>query len=147
MATFLVYLYLIISGNIKTSPSEKPASSRASHTVILVCKEWNQTKLERNKQRENRITSISSKPNLKSEVVFTSFHRGGDEFREGVVVGSLDTWRPGKVVFVVEEYVAVVGVDGSGEILGVHLRATETIVGGRVIGGHWNEERESVESL
>lgn len=47
-----------------------------------------------------------------------------------MVVGSLDTWRPGKVVLVIEEDVAVVGVDGSGEILSIHLRASETIVGG-----------------
>lgn len=53
-----------------------------------------------------------------------------------MVVGSFDARWPGEMVFVVEENVAVVGVDGAGEFFGVHFRAGETGVGGRVIGRH-----------
>jgi hypothetical protein len=52
-----------------------------------------------------------------------------------MIVGSLDTWWPGKVIFVVEENVAVISVDGTGEFFGVHLRASEAAVGENVIGG------------
>jgi len=53
-----------------------------------------------------------------------------------MVVGSFNAWWPREVVFVVEENVAVVGVDGAGEFFSVHFRASEAGVGGRSIGGH-----------
>lgn len=39
LSFLITYLYLIISGKIKTSPSENPSSSRASQTVIIVYKQ------------------------------------------------------------------------------------------------------------
>lgn len=82
----------------------------------------------------------NERTNLECDVVFASFKRGGDELREGIVVGSLNARWPGGVALVAEENVAVVSVDGAGELLGVHLRAGEAVGGvaggGEGVGGH-----------
>lgn len=129
----LTYLYLTISGKINTSPSEKPASSLASHTVIFV--------FHTQQQHKNNFKSIASKSKLKNQqksnqetniendVVFASFPGFGEALGEWMWVGGFDTWRPSEVVFVAEEHVAIVGVNGAGEILLIHLGTSEAVLG------------------
>jgi len=85
---------------------------------------------------------------LEGQVVLAGFEGGGDALGEGIGVGGLDARGPGQVTLVAEEHVAVVGVDGAGEVFREHFRpieAVDGVVGGGVLGGHRESEPEKME--
>lgn len=79
---------------------------------------------------------------LDRDIVLAGLESRGEELGERIGLGAFNARGPGLGALVAEEHVAVVCIDGAGELGLEHLRPLESVLlfvrrqGGEVIGGH-----------
>lgn len=78
-------------------------------------------------------SSIST--DLQLDIVFASFESGGEQLRERIGDGILHARRPRLVRLIAEEHVALVQVNGPGDVGLVHLASLEAELGVLIDGG------------